>query len=240
MADRIYENILKLISIAIKEFTTLTEDDTCYTDEAVLGEIKDVVEGFAEYKQIMHGFKGEWDQSTKLEEKLTFREMWHNYHNFKKEHTHDLKHECPMKSLWKKFMGDVTPEDIMGDIFGSMPAMPKMHAPPMHHQQPHHAKQHGFDDMFSMFFPKPIHHKEEYHHRQQPKHQQSAWFMMPQMQMPQMHMPQMQMPQMHMPKMEFPQMSNPFMMNQWGAPSQTHYQQTPSFFGQQFHMPHLF
>jgi len=218
MADRIYENTFKLITIAFREFKDLTRDDECYTDEAVLGEIADMVEGFAEYKQIMHGFQGEWDQSKKIDEKLTFREMWHNYKDFKHLHNKDIEHECPMKKLWKDYMGEITPEDMMHTLFGMLPAMPKFHMMPMHHRSQIH--------------------RPTFHPRQ---HTQSNWLFpqMPHFEMP--HMQPMQMPEVpKMPQMEVPPMSMSSFMTPftaWGQPAQ---HQTPSFFGQGLQMPHLF
>jgi hypothetical protein len=227
MADRIFENTFKLIVIAFKEFKDLTRDDECYTDEAVLGEIADIVENFAEYKQIMHGFTGEWDQNKVIDEKLTFKEMHHNYTKFKHAHNKDIAHECPMKKLWKDYMGEITPEDVMSTFFGKMPTMPQF-----------------------QLFPHPQHHKTQVHKPKfhQNKHAQSNWmfpqmphiempqFHMQRMQMPHMEMPHMEMPHMQMPKMQVPQMSmNPFAA--WGQPA---HHQSPSFFGQGFQMPHLF
>lgn len=126
MADRIYDHILELISIGMEEFRMIHKHKDCATDVELLADVAEVVEKGAEFKRIMHGFEGTWDQSTKVEDHLSFKQMWHNYHDFKTEHMHDFKHECPMKKLWKKFMGDVTPEDVFGDIFALLPHMPKL------------------------------------------------------------------------------------------------------------------
>lgn len=235
MADRIYENTFKLITIAFAEFKDITRDDECYTDEAVLGEISDMVEKFAEFKQIMHGFEGEWDQSKKIEEKLTFKEMWHNYKNFKHAHNHDLKHECPMKKLWKDYFGDITPEDVMHTVYGMMPHMPHLNFMP--HQM-----------MNGMF------------HHQAPA--QSNWHFP---QMPHLETPHMEMPHMANPFASWGQTPvhhqqakpafNPFAafmpahqqkqakpFNPFEAMfgHQQKHQQSAFNFGQGFQMPHLF
>jgi len=145
---------------------------------------------------IYKGFEGKWDQKTAINDKLSFKFMWNNYHNFKTMHTHDLEHHCPMKALWKKFMGDITPEMVLAEVMKMLPPMPHF-TMPVHHAHQMSMPTNPFENMFKM----PHHQR---HH--------SAWnfqatnmFQMPQMhmmQMPQMQMPQipqMQMPQVHMP-----------------------------------------
>lgn len=214
MADRIYDHILELISIGMEEFRMIHKHKDCATDVELLADVAETVEKFAEFKKIIHGFEGTWDQSKKVEDHLTFKQMYHNYHTFKMEHYNDFKHECPMKKLWKKFMGDITPEDVFGDLFAMLPPFPKLQIPHGFHPIPHHAPAHhqswGFPshmefqmpmmqmpmmqvpemqmrspfESMTMWAPQPVH------------HQTPAW---PFMHMPQMPMPQMQMPQMHMP-----------------------------------------
>jgi hypothetical protein len=190
MADRLYDNLFRIAMLMMEEFHLMMKKNDCQTDEQMLGGISEFVEKFAELKKIEHGFEGKWDQHAKLDDKLTFKEMWHNYHNFKKEHTNDLHHECPMKALWKKIFGDYTPEDFIGDIMKLAPTMPHFSLPHhMTHHQSHHNTHHsawGFPSLPS-FEPKHITHHIQHHMNP------FEMFKMPQMQ-----------------REEMPNMANPF------------------------------
>lgn len=137
MADNIYNNMFSIATDWYNMYIDVTQDDACYTDEEILEEIATFVKNATHlHFGLVKGFKGKWDESLKMEHH-NFSAMKKEVKQIYRENPNNVEHRCPMKDLWGKFMGDVTPEDMIGQIFGTFNPFT-----PVHHSSSHHRKQH--------------------------------------------------------------------------------------------------
>lgn len=104
----------------------IVNDDSCYTDEQLLGEVAEAAQGVGSIWNYVNGMRGvTWNNSSKFE-KLTLHEMHHNIHAKQDSMDRERPH-CPIKMMFWMVKDEV--KETMMSIMPAMPAKPVWEMP---------------------------------------------------------------------------------------------------------------